>query len=218
MTKSKQNNWWEKPIPDTKDMDKLTQVYNQKYGAYDYSKDARLVDVNFGEKFLSILKKIKNVNTIIVTGANSGHEIPFLTKVFPTANIYATDISSKALCVLKTSFPDVHIYHGDMEHLPFTDKYFDLYISCRAIHSSNVNLQNAVKEAARISKHILVTVANGYLIKGKVCPGQYNYEKKTIDTTLPWSILDKIKTHLKDEGYKTRIVTTLSEIFIVSHT
>ncbi len=210
----KNKNWWEIQAIKSKNLNDLTHVYNKKYGNYNYKKDARSIGNSFDEKFLQVLSKLKNIKNIIVTGANSGYEIELILRQFPEAKVFALDISSKALEILKERFPKVHIIHGDMENLNFNKDVFDLYVSCRAIHSSNINLDKALSEAIKVSRNILISIANGYVVEGNLVKGLYEYQTGRFDTVLPYKILEHIEKKLKEVDLRVSINECLSEIII----
>jgi phospholipid N-methyltransferase len=196
-------NWWEYEISKSIMNADFVKEYNSKYGDYDYSKDARAYDDSFNILFSQILIHYNNSKKIIITGANSGIEIEVIKSVIPNAKIYALDISSDALGKLSRSYPDVVAIHGNLEDLSiFSDNYFDLYISCRAIHSSNVNLKRALTEAIRVSKNIFISIANGYLTESGVQKGLYDYREKDFNTSLPYEISSDVKNILQNNNFK----------------
>lgn len=145
-------NWFEKKPETTKDKKILSETYNQKYGHYDYSQDSRVVDESFLKIFENSFSNDEFKN-VIVCGANSGYEVNIIKKIRPEVKITAVDISDVSLDQARSHFSDVEFLHEDLENLhTIPSKAFDIYICLRAIHSSNVDIEKAVREAIRITK------------------------------------------------------------------
>ena len=200
--------------------EKLEDALNVKYGDYDYTQDARsLNDVQFEEEFLKIvnenLKKPKSETKILVTGANNGYEYNLLQDF----NVTSFDLSKKALEKLRVKFPNTEIVQGNSEELPFKDGSFDIYISMRSIHSSNINLEKALTESLRVTTEngvLVYSVSNGYLIDGKLVKGMYDYPAEEIEVKKPYIITEKIKRFLISKNIKTEVVEIPSEIVIIA--
>ena len=212
---TKNKEWWHIKTPSTKDLSVLTSVYNEKYGKKHNGLDLRLHDNTFPTEFTSILNQFKNTKKILVVGANDGYEITFIKKVLPHAKITALDVSTIALEKLKNAFKEVEVVHQDMENTNFKDKEFDLYISCRSINSTNVNVDRATEEALRISKNIVVSVSNGYLIDGKIQKGLFDYETMEFDLDSPLRMKNSIIKKIQDQPFDISEYECSSEIFIV---
>lgn len=215
--KSAEKNWWHIKTPSTKDLSVLTSVYNEKYGRKHNGLDLRLHDNTFPVEFTHILNQFVDAKKILVVGANDGYEITFIKDVIPSAEISALDVSTIALEKLKDDFPDVAVVHGDMEKTSFNEKGFDLYVSCRSINSTNVNVVNATKEALRISNHIVISVSNGYLIDGKIQKGMFDYETGDFDLEAPVVMKEKIKKELAVENVSISEAECSSEIFVIAN-
>jgi ubiquinone/menaquinone biosynthesis C-methylase UbiE len=208
--------WWHIQTPSTKDLAILTSVYNEKYGKKHNGLDLRLHNTSFAITFTTILKQFENAREVLVVGANDGYEITFIKNILPSAKITALDVSTVALKKLQANFPEVVIVHGGMEKTAFSDKEFDLYVSCRSINSTNVNIINATKEAVRISKNIVISVSNGYLIDGKLQKGMFDYETGQFNLEKPYEMIDYINMELKSKKYRTLQKDCSSELFIVT--
>ncbi len=209
--------WFERKPPQTKDKNILSEAYNTKYGDYDYSQDSRSVDKTFLDIFTnSILAD--NFEDSVICGANSGYEVDILQKIKPSVKITAVDISNISLQKLHTHFPSVNFLHEDLENLGvIKSKTFDLYISLRAIHSSNVDVDKAIKEAIRITKNkIIISISNGYIIDGQLVKGMYDYDTETINSEKPFAIRDKVSKLLNELGWETTSQESDAEIFIVA--
>lgn len=208
--------WWHRKPKVTKDFEELTQTYNEKYGNYDYASDSRSLDATFKETLLDAVGNLSDLN-VLIAGSNSGYEIRILNEQFPTAKFTAVDISTDALSKLGSEFPGVSYAHANMEKLPFKDKEFDIYINCRAIHSTDVDIPIAVIEAIRVTKgKIVLTVSNGYRVEDSIVKGMYDYDAEKIDENKPAQIIDKLKVLFEKQNYNLKELSSGAELFIVA--
>jgi ubiquinone/menaquinone biosynthesis C-methylase UbiE len=202
--------WYTKQPKKTRGFTALTKTYDDKYGDYDYAGDSRAADRTFKKQLLSAVGNIAG-KYALVCGSNSGNEIETLKKAYPTARFVGVDISLKALAKLP---PDISKVHANMENLPFKKDTFDVYINCRSIQSSNVNLVYALSEARRVTKgRIVITIPNGYLVDGKIVNGMYDYERKVIDPNKPAEFAKKLKSKLGS----AKEFRSEAELFVVSN-
>lgn len=210
-------NWFENKPLITKNKDLLSETYNQKYGDYDYSKDSRVLDKKFDSIFSDLIKKTDFEN-VIICGSNSGFESEIILKIKPDSKITAVDISDVSLDKLHKRFSEIIILHKDLEKLDVVEsKEYDLYVCLRAIHSTNINILNAVKEAVRITKkRIIISVSNGYIVDGKLVNGMFDYEEGIIDPKKPFVISAEIVGYLNNLGWNSEVIESDAEIFIVS--
>lgn len=210
-------NWFENKPLITKNKDLLSETYNLKYGDYDYSKDSRVLDKKFDSIFSDLIKNTDFEN-VIICGSNSGFESEIILKIKPESKITAVDISDVSLDKLHKRFPEISILHEDLEKLDVVEsKKYDLYVCLRAIHSTNINILNAVKEAVRITKNkIIISVSNGYIVNGKLVNGMFDYEKGIVDSQKPFTISTEIVGYLKDLGWNSEVIESDAEIFIIS--
>ncbi|MFZ2522754.1 MAG: methyltransferase domain-containing protein [Minisyncoccia bacterium] len=209
--------WFERKPPKTKDKNILSEAYNTKYGNYDYTQDSRSVDKTFLDIFTNSISA-DDFENVVICGANSGYEVDILQKIKPSVKITAVDISNVSLQKLHTHFPDVNFLHEDLENLKgIKSKAFDLYISLRAVHSSNIDVDKAIKEAVRITKNkIVISVSNGYVIDGQLVKGMYDYDTETINSEKPLVVRDKISKLLNELDWETISQESDAEIFIVA--
>ncbi len=210
-------NWFESKPMLTKNKDLLSETYNLKYGDYDYSKDSRVLDKKFDSIFSDLIKNTDFEN-VIICGSNSGFESEIILNIKPESKITAVDISNVSLDKLHKRFPEINILHEDLEKLEVVEsKKYDLYVCLRAIHSTNINILNAVKEAVRVTKNkIIISVSNGYVVDGKLVNGMFDYEKMAIDSQKPFDIRDDIVKYLKDFGWSSEVIESDAELFIIS--
>lgn len=205
--------WFQLKPKITKDLDELTQAYNEKYGHFDYTQDSRSLDASFERTLLEAVGDISNLN-VLVCGSNSGYEIKILSPLFPSAKFTAVDISTEAL----DQISGITTVHADMQKLPFTDKSFDMYLNCRAIHSSDVNMESAVREAIRVAKgRIVLSISNGYKIDNKIVNGMYDYDLKDIDPAKPNNVVVMLKKILEEGNYDIKESASDAEIFLVAN-
>ena len=215
-------NWFQKnPTPartvaDRNDsIPELTQQLNEKYGDYEYAKDARALDTSglFASTLSQLAKKTykEGARSVLIAGANSGAEVPF----FDGFEVTALDLSDVALKKLSGAYPQARIVQGDIEHLPFDDKSFDVYVCLRAIHASNLDLQKALEESVRVTRSFLIySVWNGYNIEGGLVKGMYDYTTQGIEPSLAIERLEAVKHFLTARGYVQEVFEVPSEFLI----
>lgn len=186
---------------------------NKKYGQYDYSQDARKKYEKDVIGLVEGLTKKGKIDKVVLVGSNDGREATYFSR--PEACFFGVDLAKGALQKIQKGV--VPIY-ADAEHLPFIDNYFDAYMALRAIYSNHTDLRSCLLEARRVLKNqgtAIISIPNGYLIDGKIHNGMYNYNKKIIDTALPYNLSKKTKKLLTTLGFKNiREKVFLGEIFI----
>lgn len=193
--------WWDLKPKITNDFKELTQTYNEKYGNYNYKYDSRSIDSKFEEILKKSVGDLRNLS-VLVCGVNSGYEIKVLLNLFPNTSFTGLDISTDALGKFSLEFPNISSFHASMEQLPFKDKEFDVYLNCRAIHSTDVDTRKAIIEAIRVTKGgIIISISNGYLIDNRIVNGMYNYDTKEIDSEKPFKVGEDIKQIFKENDY-----------------
>lgn len=207
--------WYQQKPKETKDFDQLTKTYNQKYGSFDYAEDSRSLDTTFEKTLIQSVEDLSGLN-VLVCGSNSGYEIGILAKLFPDAKFTAVDISSEALSRLAKTYLFVACFHANMEALPFGNKEFDLYINCRAIHSTDVDMEKAVEEAIRVTKgKVILSVSNGYRIDDHIVNGMYNYDSQKIDEEKSKKVANSLKTMFINKKYKVEELSSEAELFLI---
>lgn len=206
--------WYEKKPASVKNLKDLTESNNDKYGNFDYTQDSRSLDFDFE---VALIKAVGDITgqRILVCGSNSGYEIKILKKHFKESIFTAVDVSTHALSKLINELPDTEIIHADMEALPFKEKDFDMYLNCRAIHSTNVDMEKAINEAVRVTKgQIVLTVSNGYRIDDGIVNGMYDYETQNIEEEKPKEVTKFLKSVLISLGYHVEVEASKAEIFL----
>lgn len=209
--------WYQKKPVQVKNFQELTKTYNKKYGNYNYATDSRALDKKFVDTILKSVGNVSNSN-MLVCGANNGYEIKIINTSFPSARFFAVDIADEALQRISAALSEVQCVHANMEKLPFKDKQFDVYLNCRAIHSSDVNIKNAVNEAIRVTKgKIIISIANGYVFGGQLVNGMYDYKASRIDTEKPKIILKQIKEMFNRQNkYRLTELSSEAELFLIA--
>jgi SAM-dependent methyltransferase len=191
---------------------------NQKYGDFEYAKDARALDVahEFPRRFNELLeraKSVRSIRSVLITGANSGIELDLLTGL----KVTALDLSDVALARLGKLHPDVPTFQGDIQNLPFPDKSFDMYVSMRSIHASNLDLARSLEESLRVTRFVAIySISNGYNIEGRLVKGMYDYDSGEIDTELPYRTMEEAVRLLTARNCVCEVYEVPSEIVIYS--
>lgn len=192
----------------------LSQALDTKYGDYNHAADARVL---CREEFESVMGRIFKRHLpqgakVLLTGANSGVELPLLSSY----QVTAFDLSSRALEKIRKNYPHITAVQGNVEALPFRDDVFAAYIGLRVITSSNVDLYEALKESARIAKSIVIySIPNGYVVDGKLVPGMYETKTHTFDLEKPYTLKIKISDWLRERDFVVEVYEVASEIIIV---
>ncbi len=207
--------WYKLKPKITKDFEELTKTYNQKYGLFDYAVDSRSLDTTFEKNLLQSVGNLSGLS-VLVCGSNSGYEISILSKIFPNAKFTAVDISSKALSTLAETYPFVTCIHANMEVLPFKDKEFDIYLNCRAIHSTDVDIEKASIEATRVTKgKIILSISNGYRVDDHIVKGMYDYDSQKIEEEKPRLVSESLGKLFIKNGYRVEEISSEAEIFLL---
>ncbi|EAE1300593.1 class I SAM-dependent methyltransferase [Listeria monocytogenes] len=162
----------------------ISQAFNSKYGAYNYTDDARSFDVGWIENFMSFFQQttsrdIEN-SSILSVGVGSGHEaIALFSKC---RNVTFVDIAPGGLEKIKANKPSAETIVSsaiDLSSVPNNSK--DVYVSLRTYNSSFFDIKKAILEAYRTLKPgatIIISIANGFfcperncIIPGLIVPG-----------------------------------------------
>lgn len=152
----------------------ISEAFNSKYGTYTYLDDARSLDSDWKESFISFYKRSSTIpmfaNNILNVGVGNGHEAMILFS--NCAYVTFVDIAQAGLEQIKEKSPSSKIIVSNADDLSsIPDNHYDLYVSLRTFNSSFFDIKNAISEAHRVLKPnaiIIVSVANGFL-----CPNQH---------------------------------------------
>jgi len=218
--------WYEQSVSDIKTsyrskrlspVTALSKALDVKYGDLAYEDDLRY---RFTTEFITAVKSAsvpalsdKSAN-ILVCGP-SLKEIETLS--LQGSKLTLLDLSKRVLEVISEKYPEIHRVLGTMNHLPFAGETFDLYLSLRAIQSSNVDVTAALDESLRVTKvggKIVFSVSNGYLLRDEIVTGMYSTKKGFFDADRPRRLAAQIESYLGDRGQESHTFGIHSEIFI----
>ena len=106
---------------------------------------------------------IKNINTICEVGCGEGELLKILQKKYPSANLFACDISPGAIEEAKENCKGIDIKFSIQDAknlLKYKNAQFDLVICCEVLEHM-VNPELGLQELERItSKNLLISVPN----------------------------------------------------------
>lgn len=201
----------------------VSEAFNSKYGAYNYSDDTRSLDLNWKENFMSFYKRssVKPMSTtkILNVGVGSGHEAIALFS--NCTRITFVDIAHGGLEKIKEQIPVSKVIVSNAVDLSsITDSSHELYVSLRTYNSSFFDVKEAISEARRVLKsnaEIIISVANGFLcpeqnciISGLIIPGT-----EFVDIYRGMDTIKLINTEFIHVGFKNiQIYPTNTEIYI----
>ena len=202
----------------------LSEAFDAKYGAYDYTYDARSANLNWADDFMSVYKKLSTVPlstaSILNVGVGSGHEAVTLFSDLP--RITFVDIAERGLKNIRRQIPSSRTIVSsadDLSTLP--EDSYDLYVSLRTYNSSFFNTTTAASEAYRVLKTgaaIIVSVANGFLHTARencVVPGLIIPGTDFVDLYRGVDTARLICAELGGAGFKDiRMTPTNTEIYV----
>lgn len=121
------------------DLKKIDALYKATYG---------VTRSKMNKEFLNK----KEIDSVLEIGCNIGNQLIALQKQ-GLKNLYGIDINPRAVELAKKYTKDMSILQGSAFDIPFKDNYFDLvFTSGVLIHISPKDLEQAMKEAYRVSK------------------------------------------------------------------
>ncbi len=172
---------------------------NEKYGNFDFKKSSRVL---YNKKFKTFFAKFNcSRKKIALIGGNDGQEKRFFWGT--PEEVYVVDLAKDALKKIKGK--NCLPIFASAENLPFIDDYIDLYIALRVLFSKHLDLQTALEEAKRVLKpngRLVASIPNGYLVKGEIVQGMFDYRTNEVNPALPHAYLKKCLTKLKNLGFK----------------
>lgn len=153
----------------------ISEAFNSKYGTYTYLDDARSLDPDWKESFISFYKRSSvmpiSTNNILNVGVGNGHEAMILFS--NCAYVTFVDIAQVGLEQIREKNPSSKIIVSNADDLSsIPDNQYDLYVSLRTFNSSFFDIKRAISEAHRVLKPnaiIIVSVANGFLCSNHHC-------------------------------------------------
>lgn len=201
----------------------MSKAFDEKYSTYDYSDDARSLNIDWKNNFLSVYNKllissIENKD-ILDVGVGSGNEaIALFSKC---KRITFADIAPNGLKKIKNQIPNSNVVISRAENLSaLANNRYDLYISLRTYNSSFFDIEKAISEAYRVLKDdgiIIISIANGflcpkeqYIIPGLIIPGT-----EFVDIYRGFDMIRELSTELLNKGFKNiQIFPTNVELFL----
>lgn len=201
----------------------ISEAFNSKYGAYDYSDDIRSLDLSWKENFWYVYEKVStkslpNLN-ILNVGVGSGYEAIALFSNCSHATF--VDISQCGLETIKKQNPLSKIIVSNADNLSSVkDSSQDFYVSLRTYNSSFFDIKKSILEARRVLKTdsiILISIANGFLCTELLCiiPGLILPGTEFVDIYRGMDIAKLIYTELISAGFENiQIFPTNTEIYL----
>lgn len=201
----------------------ISEAFNSKYAAYNYSKDTRSLDLDWKKNFIFFYQKSSSIpissNNILNIGVGGGEEA--INLFSNCTHITFVDIARAGLEKIKEKYPLSKIIVGNADNLSsIPDNSHDLYVSLRTYNSSFFDIKEAILEAHRVLKPnaiIIISVANGFLypeenciISGLIIPGT-----EFIDIYRSMDTIKLIRTEFIQAGFKNiKFFSTNTELYI----
>ena len=201
----------------------MSEAFNEKYSTYDYSDDARSLNIDWKDNFLFVYNKLlvssMENKEILDVGVGSGNEAIALFS--ECEKITFVDIAPNGLQKIKRQMPNSNIVISRAENLSMlTNDKYDLYVSLRTYNSSFFDIEKAISEAYRVLKKdgvIIISIANGflcleekYIIPGLIIPGT-----EIIDIYRGFDMIRNLSAELSKKGFKNiQFFPTNIELFL----
>lgn len=201
----------------------ISEAFNTKYGAYNYTNDTRSVDCNWRTSFFSFYRTISDkpisALAVINVGVGAGHEAVELFS--DCLNVTFVDIAKDGLEKIREAIPSAITLVASAANLSaIPDGNYDLYISLRTYNSSFFNIKNALVEAHRVLKSdatIIISVANGFLCgqNHSIIPGLIIPRTDFVDIYRGIDIGRFICLEMQKTGFNNiQMVPTPTEIYL----
>ena len=201
----------------------ISEAFDSKYGRYNYQNDARILDSEWRERFISFYDESssKNIfsNNIINVGVGGGHEA--LELFSNCKSITFVDIAQEGLKKIKEHIPLSNIIVASADNLShIADNSYDLYVSLRTFNSSFFDIKEAISEANRVLKSnavIIISVANGFLCNEQqsVIPGLIISGTDFVDIYRGMDTIKQMSADFQNVGFRNiRCVPTNTEIYM----
>lgn len=201
----------------------ISEAFNTKYEAYNYSNDVRSLVSDWKESFMSFYRNLStrplSTIKIINVGVASGHEA--ISLFSDCRHITFVDIAEDGLKKIKKQIPlsEVIISSAtDLSSIP--DNSQDLYVSLRTYNSSFFEIREAILEALRVlnlNAIIIISIANGFLYpeQSRIIPGLILTGTKFVDIYRGIDTAKLIQAEFIQAGFKDiQIFSTNTEIYI----
>lgn len=201
----------------------LSKAFDEKYASYNYTDDARSLNLNWKDNFYFVYNKLFDSplddKIIVDVGVGSGNEARIL--FLNCQNITFVDIAPNGLKKIKQSIPNANCVLSKAENLSslFDDSY-DLYVSLRTYNSSFFDVKMAISEANRVLKSnagIIVSIANVFLdsTQKSVIPGLLIPGTEFVDIYRGIDMAKKLSIDFTSNGFKKiQVLPTDIEIYL----
>jgi pyrimidine deaminase RibD-like protein/SAM-dependent methyltransferase len=197
-------------------------AYDKKYKDYTYTEDIRGINQNWKNEILDIFKtlNISNIENFKILNVGCGNGIEGKNIFSNVKKLTLVDIGKESLDNASKLLPSASFELLEAENLSTIPSFSqDIYISLRTFQSSYFNINEALREALRVTRAggaIIISIANGFignnnnLITGLVIPGT-----NLINKNRPYDLVEEIRQKLtllkcQDIGIRTGI----GEIFV----
>lgn len=201
----------------------MSESFDEKYSSYNYSDDARSLNIDWKENFVSVYNKVITSpidnRKVLDVGVGSGNEAIALFS--SCKNITFVDIAKNGLKKIKEQIPNSSVVLSRAENLSFlSNNSYDLYVSLRTYNSSFFDIKQAISEAHRVLKHdaiIIISIANGFLCPEQKCiiPGLLIPGTEFVDIYRGFNMIKDLSVEFLKEGFESiQIFPTNAEIYI----
>lgn len=203
----------------------MSEAFDEKYSSYDYSNDARSVNIDWKKNFISVYNKLLtssiDAKNILDVGVGSGNEAIALFS--NCKNITFVDIAPNGLEKIKKQIPNSNVLLARAENLSsLSDNSYDLYVSLRTYNSSFFDIKQAITEANRVLKHnavAIVSIANGFLCheQKSIIPGLIIPGTEFVDIYRGIDMIKDLSIQFSEKGFKNiQIFPTNGEIYLAA--
>ena len=201
----------------------LSIAFDNKYGVYKYSKDARSVEHGWKQEFKALYTQARETvgadpRTINI-GVGAGNEARALFA--SDSDITFVDIAKSGLGVVGAQFPCSKCIVASADNLPaLPSDFYDIYVSLRTYNSSFFDIGSAATEARRILKRgaqLIISVANGFLDtrQNRIVPGLLLPGTDFVDLYRGIDTAKLVRLALEEREFENvQIYPTGAEIFL----
>lgn len=108
--------------------------------------------------FWSRIMKRYKPESVLEVGCNIGHNLKFIRRALPRAEIHGCDVNEEALAILRAQQPGFFTACADVKDLPYDRKSFDMVVCVGVlIHVTNdKDLIKAISEIFRVAKYYVL--------------------------------------------------------------
>ena len=186
----------------------LSESFDEKYSSYNYLDDARSLNSEWKNNFISTYNNLFNSSMdnkkILDIGVGSGNEA---TELFSKCkNITFVDIAPNGLEKIKKKIPDSQVVISRAENLStLSDNSYELYVSLRTYNSSFFDVRQALEEASRVLKHNAVIIISGLIFPGT----------EFVDIYRGFDMIKNLSNEFLKEGFcNVQVFPTNGEIYL----